>query len=83
MKKEEYLNLLRNNTFFQMVLSRATSDDERRAIKAYTEDFMMKFYRNVFEPMETAKQTDPESLKKMYEDVEKEIVSKDSKESEE
>lgn len=66
-----------------MVLSRATSDDERRAIKAYTEDFMMKFYRNVFEPMETAKQTDPESLKKMYEDVEKEIVSKDSKESEE
>ena len=83
MKKEEYLNMLRNNTFFQAVLSRATNDDEKSAIKAYTEDFMMKFYKNVFEPMEAVKQSDPDILKKVYTDVENEIVNKDVKESKE
>jgi hypothetical protein len=80
MKKEDYLNMLRNNTFFQMVLSRATNDEEKRAIKAYTEDFMMKFYKNVFEPIDTMKQDDPDTLKKTYVDAENEIVSKDNKE---
>lgn len=83
MKKEEYLSLLRNNPMFQTVLSNASSEEEKRAIKAYTEDFMMKFYKNVFEPMEAANLSNPDVLKKVYTDVENEIVSKDVKESKE
>lgn len=82
MKKEEYLNLLRNNPIFQMVLEKASSDEERRAIKAYTEDFMMKFYKNIFEPAEKIKKNDPEALKNAYTEIEKDLIKekKDNKE---
>lgn len=80
MKKEEYLNLLRNNKLYQIILSKASSDEEKRAIKAYTEDFMMKFYTNVFSPISTLKKNDPDALKKIYSDVDDEIISKHNKE---
>lgn len=79
MKKEEYLNILRNNPIFQTVLSKAASEEEKRAIQAYTEDFMMKFYKGIFEPVEKLKQNDPDSLKNIYTKAENELI-KDSKE---
>ena len=74
MKKEDYLNMLRNNPIFQSVLSKASSDEERRAIKAYTEDFMMRFYKNVFEPADKLKQQDPDALKNAYTEIENDLI---------
>lgn len=81
MKKEDYLNLLRNNPIFQSALSKASSDEERRAIKAYTEDFLMKFLKEVFEPGEKLKKNDPDAIQKAYKEIEKEIVKKSDNES--
>lgn len=83
MNKEDYLNKLRNNPIFKTVLSKASSDEERRAIKAYTEDFLMKFLKNVSEPGEKLKKDDPDALQKAYKEIEKEIIKNDTKENSE
>jgi hypothetical protein len=54
MTKEECLKMLRENDVFKKVLSSASTDAERRAIKAYAEDFLVKFYSNVAEPFSKA-----------------------------
>ena len=61
--KEDALQQLRNNKMYRDVLSSATSDSERRAIKAYTEDFFLKFYRSLYDPLATSVMKDPEGFK--------------------
>lgn len=61
--REEALNELRNNAAFKLVLSKASSDSERRAIKAYTEDFFVKFYKQLYDPMVHAAAKDPDFIK--------------------
>jgi hypothetical protein len=78
MTRDEYLKMLRDNETFQQVMKLSSSDAERRAIKAYTEDFMMKFYRDVFEPVEKATKNDPEALKNAYLEFEKELIKSGS-----
>jgi hypothetical protein len=63
MKREDYIKQLHENEIFKSVLGRSKDEAERRAIKAYTEDFMMRFYRHVFEPLEKTVQNDPNALK--------------------
>lgn len=74
MKKEEYLKLLKDDEIFKAVLSKATNESERRAIKAYTEDFMMKFFTDVFEPVSKATSSDPEALKKAISEIERDLI---------
>jgi hypothetical protein len=80
MKKEDYLKLLRENEVFKAVLSQATSDTERRAIKAYTEDFMVKFFNQVYEPVTQALEKEPEAIKNAYQEISSELITSGSAE---
>lgn len=78
MKKEDYLKALRNDDVFKKVLSQATSEQEKRAIKAYTEDFIVNFFDNVVKPLNEAMQKDPELLKKVYDEIENGLINSGS-----
>lgn len=78
MKKDDYLKALRQNDVFKSVLSRATSETEKRAIKAYTEDFIVNFYNALVEPLSKAIEKDPELLKKVYEEIENGLINSGS-----
>ena len=71
--KEELLQQLRSNKMFKEVLAAASDEGERRAIKAHTEDFLLKFYKLMYEPMTTALEKDPDRFKneinKMHESL--------------
>ena len=73
MKKEEYLGILREDPFFKAVLDKAPNADERRRIKAYTEDFMMKFY-DVVNGLEAIKAASPETLQKAEAELREELL---------
>lgn len=64
MKREECVKLLRENDVFKSLLQQTKDEKERRYVKAYAEDFVTKFYDNVFAPIEKAFQEDPESVRK-------------------
>lgn len=79
--KEEYLKLLRDDQTFKDILSKATDDAERRMIKAYTEDFYLKFYDNVFLPLNNFLNQDPESLNKTISEMNEDLIKSGSQES--
>lgn len=81
MKKDDYLKALRHDEVFKEVLSRATSETERRAIKAYTEDFIVNFYNTLIEPLNKAMEKDPDLLKKVYAEIENELINSGSLEN--
>jgi uncharacterized protein YjgD (DUF1641 family) len=78
MKKEDFLKQLRSNEVFKELLSRASNDAERRAIKAYTEDFMVNFVSNVLDPVTKVLEKDPEAMKKTYLEIEKDLLNSNS-----
>lgn len=78
MKKEDYLKALRADDVFKQVLSQATSEQERRAIKAYTEDFVINFFNSIVKPVSEAMQKDPELLKKVYAEIENGLINSGS-----
>ena len=80
MTKDEYLRSLRDNEVFQNVLKMASSDSEKRAIKAYAESFMMKFYTDVFEHVDRAARVDPDALKKAFLEIESDLITSGSAE---
>lgn len=71
--KDEALQMLRNNKMYRDILASATSDSERRAIKAYTEDFLMKFYKSLYEPVTATVEKNPNAfmneINKMHESL--------------
>lgn len=78
LKKDEYLKLLRDNESFKSALSRTTDEKERRAIKAYTEDFFMNFYNNVFSPLARILEEDPEAINKAVLEIKNELINSGS-----
>lgn len=78
MKKEDYLKALRGDEVFKKVLSQATSEQERRAIKAYTEDFVINFFNNIVKPINEAMEKDPDLLKKVYDEIENGLINSGS-----
>lgn len=81
MKKEDYLKSLRQNEVFKKTLSQATSDKERQAIKAYTEDFLINFYNNVIGPLQTAIEKDPDLLNKVAAELDNQLITSGSLEN--
>ena len=69
MKREEYIKLLRNNESFQMILQQSKDEDECRRIKAYAEDFMGKFYDNVYQHFDKAARENPQELLKSLAEI--------------
>lgn len=77
-KREDYIKGLRENEIFQEVLKRASSDTERRVIKAYTEEFLNVFFNNVVEPISKEVQKDPNVIKNIAVEIEKELINSGS-----
>ena len=78
MKKEDYLKALRTDDAFKKVLLQATSEQERRAIKAYAEDFVINFFNNIVKPINEAMEKDPDLLKKVYDEIENGLINSGS-----
>ena len=63
MKKEDYVKKLHEDKAFQNVLGMARSDSDRRAIKAFTEEFVMSSAAGL-EAITAAYEADPDGFKK-------------------
>jgi hypothetical protein len=77
MTREEYLKLIRENDDIKDVISKATDPKEKRVIKAYTEDFLMKMYDNFLGPMMSAIEKDPDVVNKALTEIQKELIRED------
>lgn len=78
MKKEDFIKHLRDNEIFKSILSQTTDDKEKRLIKAYAEDFMLKFYQNIYEPLHSLAEKDPEAAKKEFIKIENDLINSGS-----
>jgi len=76
------LKMLRENPHFKMILDRASTPEERRAVKAHTEDFLLRTYDNLFDPIVRSGNAGPESLKKAMEEMNTSLVKSGSISSE-
>lgn len=77
-KREDYIKELRENEIFKEVLSRASSDVEKRIIKAYAEEFLNVFFDNVVQPISKEIQKDPNVVKNAAAEIEKELINSGS-----
>jgi hypothetical protein len=80
MTRDDYLKALRENETYKTILSRATSDAERRAISAYTEDFIVRLCASVIEPAMTSLPTDPNDRMKVFQEVSEVLIKSGSAE---
>jgi hypothetical protein len=75
MKREDYLKMIRESEEIKSVLSGVTDQKDKRAIKAYTEDFFMRFYDSLLGPIMSELEKDPEVLNKAFSEIEKELIN--------
>ena len=78
LKREDYIKSLRENEVFKEILSRASSDAERRMIKAYSEEFLNQFFGNVVEPIASELKKNPDALKNAAQEIEKDLIKSGS-----
>lgn len=72
MKREEFLKSVLDLNFDEELL-KDISPEEKRAIRAYAEDIMSNFYKEVFKPISDAIEADPGGLKKACNEIENEL----------
>lgn len=77
MKREDYLKLIKESEEMKAVLSSVNDAKDKRMVKAYTEDFFMKFYDSMFAPILSELEKDPDALNKAFSEIEKELINKD------
>lgn len=73
MKKEEYIKKLHEDEVFKSVVSKATSDADRRAIQAFTEEFMVSFV-DVLEQLHLAAAVDPQGFQKTLSELDGQLL---------
>lgn len=78
MKREDYIKMLNDNEIYKSVLKQAADPSEKRMISAYAEDFINKFFNNVFEPVSKILENDPDALNKAITEIEKDLISNNS-----
>lgn len=69
MKREDYIKQLHDDEVFKLVLSKATSDQERRGIQAFTEEFLLSFV-GVVEELQRQVDADPDAFQKVLSELE-------------
>lgn len=74
MTREEYLKMFRDNEDMKNLLSKAPDAAEKRMIKAYAEDFLLKFYDSVIDPLSKAIEKDPDVLNKVLTKEEEDLI---------
>ena len=74
MTREEYLKTFRDNEDMKNLLSKAPNATEKRLIKAYTEDFLLKFYDNVIAPLSKSIEKEPDVLNKTLVKIEEDLI---------
>ena len=74
MTREEYLKLFRENEDMKSILSKSSDASEKRMIKAYAEDFLLKFYDRVIDPLAKAIEKDPDVLNKVLTKEEEDLI---------
>jgi len=74
MTREEYLKMFRDNNDVKKLLSKASDDAEKRMVKAYAEDFLLKIYDRVIDPLAKAIEKDPDALNKMLTKEEEDLI---------
>jgi hypothetical protein len=74
MTREEYLKMFRDNEDMKNLLSKAPDATEKRMIKAYAEDFLLKFYDSVLDPLSKAIEKDPDALNKALTKIEEDLI---------
>ena len=74
MTRDEYLKMFRENADMKNLLMKSTDASEKRMIKAYAEDFLLKFYDSVLDPLSKAIEKDPDALNKALTKIEEDLI---------
>lgn len=69
MKREDCIKQLHDDEVFKLVLSKATSEQERRGIQAFTEEFLLSFV-GVVEELQRQVDADPDAFQKVLSELE-------------
>lgn len=78
MKKEELLQELREHEAFKEILTSVSNENEKRLIKAHTENFILQFHKEVLEPLQKIVENNPEELHKYFSKIESELINSGS-----
>ena len=78
MKKEELLQELREHESFKEILSNIANENERRLIKAHTENFILQFHKEVLDPLQKIIENNPDVLQKYFSEFESELINSGS-----
>jgi hypothetical protein len=71
MKKEDYIKQLHEDELYKLVVSKASTETEKRAIQAFTEEFMLNFV-DVLEHLRAGIEENPEVFRKTLSELESE-----------
>lgn len=75
--KEDVLRVLNEDENFKSILSMTKDETERKAIKAYTESFVMTVYQSLLNPLENALQQDPDAVNKALRELQEDLIKGD------
>lgn len=78
MSLDNLLEQLRGDETYNGILRLLKTDAEREIVKAQTENFVSSAYENLFVRVQEELAKDPDSLKKIYQELEQRLV-KDKK----
>lgn len=73
MKREDCVKLLHDHEVFKTAVSKASNDSERRAIQAFSEEFLLSFFDAITE-MKRNYEADPEGFQKVLSEMQSQQV---------
>jgi hypothetical protein len=74
MTRDEYLKMFRENADMKNLLMKSTDASEKRMIKAYAEDFLLKIFDSVIDPLTKVIEKDPDVLNKVLTKEEEDLI---------
>lgn len=65
---KSFVNILRENVAYETLLESAKSPEEKRFVKAYTEE-VMKNFQTVYNTLQEAIEKDPDAVRKILSEI--------------